>query len=146
MKCIVKLFNAIIELVKIPRCFKRGLLFVLYKGHGKPKNKKNSYRGITLLPAINKLFEKCVVARMKQLFKQVNFPPMLQHACKKKSNNVTLSYAIQETINYHVEQNGKVFACFLDISQAFDKISWNSLFYKMYNIGITDKLWLLFYD
>jgi hypothetical protein len=57
-----------------------------------------------------------------------------------------LSYAIQESINYHVEQNGKVFACFLDISQAFDNISWNALFYKMHEIGIIDQLWLLFYD
>jgi len=146
IECIVMLFNAIINLVKIPYCFKRGLLFVLYKGHGKPKNLKNSYRGVTLLPVLNKLFEKCLIVRMEKLFKYHMFPPTLQHACRKKSSNVTLSYAIQEAINYHTEHNGKVFACFLDISQAFDKVTWKGLLYKMYNTGITDKLWLLFYD
>ncbi len=53
---------------------------------------------------------------------------------------------MQECINYHIEHNSKVFTCFLDIQQAFDTIWWDGLFYKMYNIGITDKLWLLFYD
>ncbi len=146
IQCIAKLFNAIIDLVRIPTCFKRGLLFTLYKGHRKPKNQIGSYRGITLLPVINKIFEKCVMSRMSEMFNVINFPPKLQHAVRKKNNNVTLSYAMQECINYHIEQNSKVFTCFLDIQQAFDTIWWDGLFYKMNNIGITDKLWLLFYD
>ena len=146
IQCVVKLFNVIIAMVKIPHSFKRGLLFTLHKGHGKPKNQKNSYRGITLLPVLNKIFEKCIVSRMGNLFKYQNFPPTLQHAVRKGSNNIMLSYSIQECINYHVENSGKVYACFLDLMRAFDVISWNGLFYKMYQIGITDKLWLLFYD
>jgi len=114
--------------------------------NGKPKDKKSSYRGITLLPVLNKIFEKCIVSRMEKLLKVVNFPPKLQHAVRKQNNNVSLSFAMQECINYHLEQNSKVFACFLDIQQAFDKIWWDGLFYKMHGIGITDKLWLLFYD
>ena len=81
---------------------------------------------------------------MEGLLAAINFPPKLQHAVRKKNHNVTLSFAIQETINYHIERNGKVFACLLDIKQAFDKIWWNGLFDKMFKLGITDKLWLLF--
>jgi len=144
MQCIVRLFSVIIDLNLIPKCFKRGLLFPLYKGHGKPKDQRGSYRGITLLPVFNKIFEKCIVSRMEEFFNYINFPPKLQHAVRKKNNNVILSYAMQECISYYVERNSKVFSCFLDIQQAFDTIWWDGLFYKMYNIGIRDKLWLLF--
>ena len=59
--------------------------------------------------------------RMEGLLLTIDFPPKLQHAVRKNNNNISLSYAIQETINYHLEKKGKVFACFLDIKQAFDK-------------------------
>ena len=144
VRYLTKLFNSILKHVYIPKCFKQGLLFTMHKGHGKPKDQKASYRGITLLPVINKMFEKCILIRMEGLLAANNFPPKLQHAVRKKNNNVTLSFAIQETINYHIERNGKVFACLLDIKQAFNKIWWNGLFYKMFKLGITDKLWLLF--
>ena len=94
-----KLFNSILRHVYIPKCLKQGLLFTMHKGHGKPKDQKASYRGITLLPVINKMFEKCILIRMEGLLAANNFPPKLQHAVRKKNNNVTLSFAIQETIN-----------------------------------------------
>jgi len=145
-KCIAKLFNHIVQYIHVPDSFKHGILVTIYKGHGKPKDEKGSYRGVTLLPVINKIFEKCILLRMERHLSIINFPPNLQHAARKKNNNVTLSFAIQESINHHVEKKGKVFACMLDIEKAFDKIWWNGVFYKMYRLGITDKLWLLFYD
>ena len=63
-KCIARLFNSIVKHARVPYGFKQGLIVPLYKGGKKPKNNKNSYRGITLLPVSNKLFEKCIHNRV----------------------------------------------------------------------------------
>lgn len=49
-------------------------------------------------------------------------------------------------INQYIEGRSKVFACFLDISKAFDIIWWNGLFYKLHELGITNRLWYILYD
>jgi hypothetical protein len=63
------LFNAIIKYAKIPQLFKLGLLIPLYKGKRKPKSQKGSYRGVTLMPVINKLLEKIVWLRLEPWLK-----------------------------------------------------------------------------
>ena len=122
------------------------MVIILYKGGKKQKDKLNSYRGITLLPTINKIFEKCIAQRMEHFVKLNRLPPELQYASKKAHSTVSLSYAVQEAIQDQTEHGGKVFACFLDISQAFDRIWINGLLYKLFRIGIVDKLWLLIKD
>ena len=109
-------------MVHIPPSFKMGLLVSLYKGNGKPRESKDSYRGVTLLPSINKLYEKCVINRLNPFLEQMKFPAPLQHACRKGYNNVLLSFLVQESISDNVEKGGKICSCFLDIEFFFDHI------------------------
>ena len=139
--CLSRMFNAILKYVRVPAGFKHGLLITLYKGGRKPRNDTNSYRGITLLPVLCKIFEKYIYGRMCDKMNSINFPPDLQFAAKKSSNCVMTSFVVQETIQQHVEKGGKVFTRFLDIEKCFDKVWWNGLMYKLHKIGITDKLW-----
>ena len=143
---VTKLFNAILQYVHIPLQFKEGMLVTLYKGHGKPRNNKNSYRGITLLPTISKLYEKCVMSRMAPFLDKIGFPPPLQLAARKGMNNVMASFAVNEAIYSITERNGKVFSCLMDIEKCFDRIWWSGLMWKMNQIGIDNKLWHLLYD
>ena len=143
---ICNIFNEITKWVHIPIGFKTGLLVSLYKGNGKAKELKDSYRGVTLLPAINKLYEKCVMNRMKPFLENINFPATLQHASRKGYNNIMTSFLVQESIYHHTERGGKVYTCFLDIEKCFDHMWWNGLFYKLYNLGIRDKLWCLIHE
>ena len=140
------LYNAILNFVHIPPQFKEGLLVTIYKGHGKPKDKKDSYRGVTLLPAINKVFEKCILNRIQPFFDEINFPAPLQNASRKGISNVMVSFMANEAIYNFTEKGGKVYACLLDIEKCFDKLWWNGLLYKMYQIGFDNKLWHLMYE
>ena len=47
---------------------------------------------------------------------------------------------VRECIYYAKENNSKLFACFLDIQKAFDKMWHNGLFTKLYDMGIRSKL------
>ena len=137
-KCIAVIFDEMIRRTKIANQLKIGHLFPAYKGKRKPKNNDNSYRGITLMPTLNKLFEKGVWGRMKKWVYGRKFPHPLQFAGRPAS------FTLHEAIHYHTERGAKGFSYFLDIEKAYDKIWWDGLLLKLYNLGIRDKLWHLF--
>jgi endonuclease/exonuclease/phosphatase family metal-dependent hydrolase len=143
--CVVKLFNAILESTFIPNAFKVGLLIPLYKGHRKPKDNRDSYRGVTLLPAMNKILEKCILVRLEPFLERQHVPHPLQHACRKGVSSTMVSFLAQEAIFSHTEKGGNVYACYMDVKRAFDSIYWNGFFYKLHQIGIRNKLWFIFY-
>jgi hypothetical protein len=118
-------------------------MFPSYKGKRKPKNKKNSYRGITLMPVLNKLFESAVWERVKPWLLTQNIPHELQLAGRSGGSALDVSLCAQEAIHYHIERGSKVFACFLDVESAFDKVWWDCLFYKLYQLDIKHKMWFL---
>ena len=43
--------------------FKFDILLPVHKGHGKPRNNRDAYRGITLMPILNKVLESIVWQR-----------------------------------------------------------------------------------
>ena len=141
---IAMLFNQMIKHVCIGTRLKIGLLFPAYKGKMKQKDQENSYRGITLMPALNKLFEKAVwnrVANWPALKKILN---PLQMAGRNGGSAMDVSFCVQEAILYHTERGGKVFSCFVDVDKAFDKVWWNGILYTLHLLAIKDKLWHLF--
>ena len=109
----------------------------------KPRSNMNSYRGITLIPVLSKLFDKCIRGRLDTKLQHIKFPPPLQFAARKGSNSVMTSYCVQEIINSTMEKHGKVYSAFLDIEKCFDKVWWNGLLFKLHQLGITNNLWLL---
>ena len=56
-----QIFNAFIHLEHIPCSFLTGKLTPIYKGKGKDPLKCNSYRGITMMSVIMKVFEYAVL-------------------------------------------------------------------------------------
>ena len=57
------LFNKIIKNENIPTSWKTSLLIPIYKGSGKPKSDPSSYRPVSLLPCLDKMFEKLLLDR-----------------------------------------------------------------------------------
>ena len=141
---LASLYNSMIRITYIPKSLKQSLIIPVYKGGNKPKDSVNSYRGISLTPVINKVFEKLVLNRIKPWLTKHNFPPPLQQAFREKTDCVSLSFAVQEAIRYAVNQGSRIYGCFMDIKSAFDIVNWESLLVKIWNIGIRDKLWSLF--
>jgi len=65
-KVITDLFNATLNTETLPTRFKNGLTVTLYKGRGKPYCEPSSYRAISLLPVISKLFEEFLLNRINK--------------------------------------------------------------------------------
>ena len=139
---LAKLFTLMLTECYIPRCFKVGVIIPLHKGKNKPKNLLKSYRGVTLMPVLNKVFDKIIWWRVKPILDKIGFPNPQQFACRPEHNSTLLSFTIQEAISHCLEFKSNVYCCFLDCEQAFDRVWWNGLLYKLHSIGIKGKLWL----
>jgi len=66
------LFNASFRLKYVPSCFKVAEI-IMIKKPDKPPNEVKSYRPISLLPLISKLFEKLFLKRLKPLISLPEF-------------------------------------------------------------------------
>lgn len=102
---------------------------------GKPPDDPNSYRPISLLPIISKIFEKIILRRMRAVIDEKNLIPEIQFGFREKHSLVEQVHRIVHSISQALEKKEFAPAVFLDVSSAFDKV-WHS--------GLINKLYALF--
>ena len=138
------LFSLMVKLEYVPEKMKTGLMITILKPGKKDKTCPDSYRGITLLPVVYKVFEKVTLVRMQNYVRsQQIFPDPLRYAYQKNLSSINATFSIQETIKYCLERNSKVFLCLMDNVKAFDIVWHPGLFIRLYEAGISGKLWRL---
>ena len=137
-KVITDLFNAIQNTETLPTRFKNGLTVTLYKGHGKPYCEPSSYRAISLLPVISKLFEEFLLNRINKsnIASKVND---LQHVFQKNMNCKKVSLILQEAGDCCCERGSALNVCYMDAKSAFDMLWIDGLLYKLHNMGVGGK-------
>jgi hypothetical protein len=77
------LINAAFHLKHVPDAWKKAEVIMIPK-HSKPSNELTSYRPISLLPIISKLFEKLLLKRLKPLIESENIIPSHQFGFRDK--------------------------------------------------------------
>lgn len=120
------LFNACLNLKYVPKCFKIAQVIMLLKPD-KPSEKVTSYRPISLLPAISKIFEKLLIKRLKPLIKIPDF----QFGFRNNHSTIEQIHRLTNLIENTFENQEYCEAAFLDVSQAFDKVWHEGLICKM---------------
>ncbi|CAG2184978.1 unnamed protein product [Mytilus edulis] len=141
LKHLHHLFNMIIQCGYIPGEWRKSIIFLLFKGGKKPRTDTNSYRGISLVPSIAKIFEKLLENELTKL--RPDFPNHQQVAYQKQLSSMNASYNLQEVKFHHIEKGGPVKIVLLDSTKAFDTVPHDGLRIKLYEYGIPAKLWCL---
>ena len=103
----------------------------------------NNYRPISILSAINMLFEKLLYKRMYNYLTKFNI--LYKYQFGFRSGHSTNHALTEMTDNIKMAMNNQEFLCgiFIDLSKAFDTVPHNLLLDKMYHMGfrgITNKL------
>lgn len=111
------LINASFRLKYVPRCFKLAEI-IMMKKPGKPSNDVTSYRPISLLTAISKLFEKLLLKRLLPLLEIPDF----QFGFRAGHSAVDQVHRVIATIEKALEEKKYCAIAYLDITQAFDKV------------------------
>lgn len=123
-KAIVKitnLINAAFRLKYVPKLWKVAEVIMIPKA-GKPPNEVSSYRPISLLPIMSKLFEKIYLRRLKPVIERKNLIPDHQFGFREKHATIDQVHRITNTIEKALEEKKVCSAVFLDVTQAFDKV------------------------
>ena len=95
-----------------------------------PKNVKESvacsenYRGIALSSILGKVFDLIIIQRYGHALSSSD----LQFSFKERHSTVMCSAAIKEATSHYLQNQSDVYACMLDATKAFDKVSFTKLF------------------
>jgi hypothetical protein len=89
---------------------------------GKPAEEVTSYRPISLLPILLKLFEELLLTRIQPILQETQIIPDHQFGFRQKHAIIGQVHRITDVINTALESNKYCTAAFLDISPAFDKV------------------------
>lgn len=127
------IFNAILRLEYFPLQWKVAEIVVVPKA-GKPPNDVSSYRPISLLPTMSKLFEKIFLKRLMPIICCENLIPEHQFGFRKQHSTIQQVHRITNVIRQTLEERNFCTSVFLDVRQAFDKVWHPGLCYKLKHI------------
>lgn len=100
------LFDMCLQCGYVPCEWKRSIIILLFKGGNKSRTDTNSYRGISLVPSIAKVFEKLIDIELSKL--RTDFPNRQQVAYQKCLSSINTAFNLQEVKIHHIEKNGTI--------------------------------------
>lgn len=127
---LTQIMNAALKLRCFPSIWKIAEIIMIEK-QGKPPNEAKSYRPISLLPTISKLFEKLLLKRIQPFFESCNAIPSHQFGFREKHSTIDQVHRITNIIEKALEEKKICSAVFLDVAQAFDKVWHQGLAHKL---------------
>ncbi len=127
------LINGAFRLSHVPASWKVAEVIMLQKS-GQPPNEVQSYRPISLLPVIAKLFEKLLLKRLKPIIEQQNLIPDHQFGFRQKHSTIDQIHRITDVIKNALEEKKICSAVFLDVAKAFDTVWHAGLIHKLKEI------------
>jgi hypothetical protein len=130
---LAEVFNYIIDKRDFPDVWAEGLRSAIFKAG--QSNKVENYRGITILPILEKIFEVCVYKRLgfaNEAFRKIDDANGGFLQGRRTSDNL---FILSGIIQRQLVLGKSVALCFVDFSKAFDLINRNILFYKIIKMG-----------
>lgn len=97
----------------------------------KPSQEVSSYKPISLLPVISKLFEKLLLKRLKPIIEEKKLIPTHQFGFRNRHSTIDQVHRITSLIEISLEERKVCATIFLDVAQAFDKVWHKGLNHKL---------------
>ena len=120
-----------IQLDMVPHNFCRSVILPVVNDASKSLNDLSSYRPVSIIYNIAKIFESLVSLKFGHLFtSHVNqFDFSTSGGCSK------VNFTFNSTVQYFREKNSNVYFCALDISKAFDRLTHYSIIHCLIKRG-----------
>lgn len=124
------IFNAVLRLQYFPLLWKISTINMVAKP-GKPATEASSYRPISLLPVVSKLFEKLLLQRLHPILEEHKIVPSHQFGFRAHHGTIEQIHRVANTVRQALEKKEYCSAVFLDVQQAFDRVWHKGLLYKL---------------
>ena len=138
-----RLFTSSIQLEYIPTAWKLAILRMLLKPD-KPVTLTTSYRPISLISSIMKLFERVIEQRLRSHLEDLGFINKHQSGFRRAKSTDDHLFRLSQSIMESFNRGEHVVAAFLDVEKAFDNVWHNGLRYKIFQLDLPTKVtrWL----
>ena len=110
----------------------RGTITPTVKDRYGNRQDSSNYRPVMSSSVFLKLLEYCILAKIKPFVVLDD----RQHGFRDTYSTSTACFVFKETVMNYFKSNSKVYACFLDISKAFDSVKHSVLIRKLLEYGI----------
>ena len=133
------IFNCSLKLSYFPNAWKTAIILPIYKGGGKDKKEPTSYRPISLLCTISKIFEKIILTRLNREGKlETEVLNDDQFGFRESRSTVKQLARVVFDITNNFNLKKSTAALLLDVEKAFDTVWHDGLIYQLkeYNIPI----------
>lgn len=134
-----EILNTCIKLNHFPIPWKTANVIFFHK-KGRNEREPGSYRPISLLPALSKIFEKVIKFRLNYELERCNYIHEKQYGFREKKGTIDLLHNLLETIKRLKIQNKYVAAVSLDIVGAFDGLAWHQVKLEIIQLPISTYL------
>ena len=138
-KILARAFTISLKLGFIPHVWKVAVLCILIKPDKLP-SQTTSYRPISLLSAMMKLFERVIQKRLQKHLEDNGFFSEYQLGSRKSKSTNDHLFRLSQTIMESFNRGEHVTATFLDVEKAFYNVWHNGLRYKIYQLDLLTKL------
>lgn len=142
-RTIVKLatvFNQIYNIGYFPLIWKNAIVIPIAKKN-KPTNQATSYRPISLLPCLSKLFERAVKETLDRHCEDHSIFPDDQFGFRQNRSTNQALIILKNDIMNNFNKRTPTIACSTDIEKAFDTVWHEGIIYKMHTtFGFNDHI------
>ena len=97
-----------------------------------------NYRPISLLPTISKVFELVIHDQMYEYFNQFNLLAEQQYGFRKQHSTECAAIKLIDHVSKEMEAGKTPTSVYIDLSKAFDTLTFEVLLYKLKYYGVTD--------
>lgn len=133
-KYLTYIFNSCIKLQYYPTPWKAARVVPIHKP-GKPPDDPGSYRPISLLSSVSKIFEKIIKSILDKYLESNNIIPREQFGFRKYHSTSHQVMRIRNHVKENFSNGNSTALVLLDVAKAFDSIWHDGLIFKMINFG-----------
>src|SRR5215469_10441436 len=136
LRLVTKLLNSCEMHNFFPSEMLKGLINPIIKDEKKDLSDINNYRPIMASSVFLRILESLILYRL-QRYCNVNDR---QHGFRTGHSTSSAIYVLKETISSYLNNKSSIYAAFIDLTKAFDKVNHNILFQKLLKLGIPNIL------
>lgn len=130
------LINKSLESSRFPNQLKIGRITPIHKGGN--TRLVESYRPVTVLPALSKIFERIIHTKITQHVQRVIIDQ--QHGFCKNRSTVTNLSVFSKYVSFNLEFGSQIDVIYTDLAKAFDKVNHAVLIRKFESFSFSTKL------
>ena len=140
---LARLFTSSIQIGYIPTAWKLATLRMLLKPDKLP-SLTTSYRPISLISSIMKLFERVIEQRLRCYLEDIGFINKYQSGFRQAKSSDDHLFRLSQSVMESFNRREHVVAAFLEVEKAFDNVWHNGLRYKIFMLDLPTKMtrWL----